>query len=31
MSRSSSVDKINLLHILTETLDDDNNKRDKAA
>ena len=31
MSRSSSDDRINRLHNLTETLDDDNNKRDKAS
>ena len=31
MSRSSSDDRINRLHSLTETLDDDNNRRDKAS
>ena len=31
MSRSSSDDRINRLHNLTETLDDDNSKRDKAS
>jgi hypothetical protein len=31
MSRSSSDDRINLLDSLTETLDDDNNRRDKAS
>ena len=31
MSRSSSDDRINRLHSLTETLDDDNNRRDKVS
>jgi hypothetical protein len=31
MSRSSSDDRINRLHSLTETLDDDNNRHDKAS
>ena len=31
MSKSSSDDRINRLHNLTETLDDDNSKRDKAS
>ena len=31
MSRSSSDDRIHRLHSLTETLDDDNNRRDKAS
>ena len=31
MSRSSSDDIINRLHSLTETLDDDNNRRDKTS
>lgn len=31
MSRSSSDDRIKRLHSLTETLDDDNNRRDKAS
>ena len=31
MSRSSSDDRIDRLHSLTETLDDTNNRRDKAS